>query len=269
VRPHKRLVPVSSLQGTEAPGQLGGSENLEDDIALCSLQTINEAFLRYLPKKGVILEAGAGRGRWVFHLRRLGYDCRGIELAASEVAFATSYDSDLPMITGDILRIPMGDKTCSAVISLGVLEHFEEGPQEALDEVKRILDADGLLLVTVPTRNLFRLLVIDRIKDLQTWIRRLAGTRLSFEEYRYTRRQFSHLLRQNGFDIMEMLPDDFAPPKNMGLYTDSRLFQSRSARWELNVAGRLIRFLLDLVSPWLSCSGTLWVCRVRSTGKTA
>lgn len=269
VRPHKRFVPASSLEGTEAPGQLGGAEDLDDDIALCSLQTINEAFLRYLPKPGLILEAGAGRGRWVFHLRRLGYDCRGLELAASEVAFSKAFDPDVPIMTGDILRIPLEDASCSAVISLGVLEHFEEGPQKALDEVKRILEGKGLLLVTVPTRNLFRMLVIDRIKDLQTWMRRASGTKLSFEEYRYTRHQFSQLLRQEGFEIVEMLPDDFAPPKNMGLYTDSRLFQSRSRRWELNAAGRSIRFLLDLFSPWLSCSGTLWVCRVGSRGGEA
>lgn len=250
------------LEGSEAPGQLGGAGNLEEDIALCPLQTINSAFVRHLPKNGAILEAGAGRGRWVFHLRRLGYDCRGIELAGSEVMFAKSFDPDIPIETGDVLHTPYRGNSFAAVISLGVLEHFEEGPAPALGEVRRILNDSGILLVTVPTRNLFRLIVIDRVKNLQTLIRRLTGAKLAFEEYRYTRSQFSNLLEQEGFDIVEMVPDDFLPPKNMGIFTDSRLFRSRTGQWELNTVGRLLRSVLDFLSPWASCSGTLWVCRV-------
>jgi SAM-dependent methyltransferase len=262
VKPHKRYVLKSSFEGAEAPGQLGGADNLEDDIALCPLQSIDEVFMRRLPRNGPVLEAGSGRGRWVFHLRRKGYDVRGIELAATEVSFAKSFDPSVNIVVGDVLKTPFDDHSFCAVISLGVLEHFEDGPQQALREVRRILTPDGLLFVTVPTRNLFRLVVIDRIKNLQTFVRRMRNQDLMFEEYRYSRAQFSRILTDAGYVILETAPDDFRPPKNMGLYTDSRFLQSRTARWELNAPGRVLRKILDSFSPWLSCSGTLWVCRI-------
>lgn len=265
--PHKRYVPASAFEGSEAPGQLGGAGNLEDDIALCPLQSIHAAFLRHLPPGGPILEAGAGRGRWVFHLRRLGYDCRGLELAQSEVAFARSFDPQVPIDQGDVLGTPYESGSFDAVISLGVLEHFEEGPSAAFAEIRRILSPEGLLFITVPTRNLFRFLLIDRLMDLRTLLRRLTGTPLMFEEYRYSRKQFSGILRKEGFEIVDMVPDDFLPPKNMGLYTDWKLFRSPGSPWELNVAGKLIRTVLESFSPWFCCSGTLWVCRLRAGRK--
>jgi len=260
VKPHKRFIPASLVQEAEAPGQLGGSGDLEEDIRLCPLQTIDAAFRRHLPPKGMILEAGAGRGRWVFHLRRLGFDVHGIELAASDASFAKRFDPQVPIIVGNVLYTPYGDGEFDAVISLGVLEHFEEGPGQALEEVRRILVPGGLLLVTVPTRNLFRILLIDRMKNLQTLARRFLRVPLAFEEYRYSRRQFSRCLTEAGFMILETMPDDFRPPKNMGLYTDSRLFRSDNGRWELNLFGNALRKLLNALSPWASCSGTLWVC---------
>jgi len=117
----KRYVPASLFEGTEAPGQLGGSEDLEDDIALCPLQTIDEVFQRLLPRNGRILEGGAGRGRWVFHLRRRGFDVRGLELASAEVAFAKQFDPDVPIVAGNVLKMPFPDGFFSAIISLGVL----------------------------------------------------------------------------------------------------------------------------------------------------
>jgi SAM-dependent methyltransferase len=263
MRPLKRFVPASLFEGTEAPGQVGGSGNLGEDIALCPLQTIDAVFDRLLPRDGKILEAGAGRGRWVFHLRRRGLDAVGIELASTEVANAKRSDPDIPIIVGNVLRMPFPDNSFAAVISLGVLEHFEDGPQEAFREIQRVLVPGGLLFVTVPIRNLFRFLVSDPMKAVQTVGRRLRRENLVFEEYRYTRGQFTKILEDAGFSILETAPDDFFPPKNMGLYTDSRLFRAPNAQWELNGLGRCIRMLCNSISPWVACSGGLWVCRTK------
>jgi SAM-dependent methyltransferase len=147
------------------------------------------------------------------------------------------------------------------VISLGVIEHFEEGPQAALAEVRRILKVGGLFLVTVPTQNFMRVALFNRIKDAQTSLRRIRGVALEFEEYRYSRRQFEARLREAGFLVVDRAPDDFRPPMNMGLYADSRFLQHPERRWELNNAGKLMNATLSALSPWLHCSGTLWVCR--------
>ena len=258
---YKRYALAEQATAAEALGQLEGSADLEDDVAMCPLQTIEPVFRAHLPPGERILEAGCGRGRWVFHLRRLGFDVIGMDLARSDLERARRHDPSVPVVFGDVRRTAFADAGFGAVISLGVVEHFEEGPQAALAEVRRLLRPGGLLLVTVPTQNLLRVLVFNRLKDLQSVVRRLRGRALVFEEYRYSRARFGRLLREAGFEIVETHPDDFRPPKNMGLFTDARFLQHPGRRWELNGAGRFVQRVLGGLSPWLICSGTLWVCR--------
>jgi len=260
-RVYKRYAPAALSESREELGQLGGSEDFESDISLCALQTLEPTFRKYLPREGKILEAGAGRGRWVFYLRRLGYDVLGMELARTEIAAAKAFDPRVPIEHGNVLRTGYPDGSFEAVISLGVMEHFEDGPQAALAEVRRILRTGGLLFVTVPTQDFMRVALFNRIKSAQTLYRRFKGVELEFEEYRYSRRQFEAQLREAGFQLVERTPDDFRPPKNMGLYTDSRFLRHRERQWELNVAGNILNSALNTLSPWLHCSGTLWVCR--------
>jgi SAM-dependent methyltransferase len=258
---YKRYAPAALSESREELGQLGGSGDLESDISLCVQQTIEPVFSRYLPHEGKILEAGSGRGRWVFYLRRRGYDVVGMELARSEIAAAKAFDSAVPIEYGNVLRTGYPDRSFEAVISLGVLEHFEDGPQEALAEVRRILSAGGLFFVTVPTQDFVRVALFNRIKGAQNIYRKIRGVALEFEEYRYSRPQFEALLRAAGFLIVERVPDDFRPPKNMGLFTDSRFLRHPQRQWELNTAGNILNATLNALSPWLHCSGTLWVCR--------
>lgn len=258
---HARYARAEAVAQLEALGQLGGSGDLEQDIALCTLQTIEPAFRKYLPGDERILEAGAGRGRWVFHLRRLGYDVLGIDVADGDIAYALRHDPNIPITRADVLQTGFPDASFGAVISLGVVEHFVDGPGPAFDEVRRIVRPGGLFLVTVPTQNLGRILLFNRISDVKRMVSRLRGHKLVFEEYRYSRQQFRSLLLSAGFEVLEEIPDDFRPPGNMGLYTDSRFLQHPTRRWELNSAGNLIAKVLGAISPWLACSGTLWVAR--------
>src|SRR5262249_17426574 len=155
-----------------------------------------------------------------------------------------------------------------AILSLGVGEHEEGGPQDGLRETRRLLKPGGLLVLAVPFNNWFRRLVVNH---LQTWVtrkRRRARLGLGFAEYRFTAREVERHLSDAGFQTITSYPNDLRPPKGMGLWVDrdnliTNPFASPGPK-ELFVipgwSGRLARLALD-VAPWLVCGEAAFVAR--------
>ena len=107
------------------------------------------------PKK--ILEGGCGVGKYVIAYRRLGYDIVGVDFSSETIKrLKNEVDKDLPVYEADITALPFEDNTFDCYYSGGVIEHFEEGPDKALKEARRVLKKDGILLATVPYVNLIR-----------------------------------------------------------------------------------------------------------------
>ncbi len=52
-----------------------------------------------------------------------------------------------------------------------------------------------------------------------------------------------------------MFPDDYQPPKNMGLFVDYPFLRHRTNKWELNSIGKFYSALCTALSPWLTCAG--------------
>lgn len=257
----KMYHPRDEVEALETHGQSWLSDTIEENIGLCAMQTIEPVFNRHLPKQGKILEAGCGLGRWVIYYRRKGYDIIGIDLAKDAVAMAKSYDPAVPVFIDNILKANYPDGHFDAVISLGVVEHFEEGPMEALNEAHRLLAKGGLLFVSVPLQNTFRILLVNHLKRIKKFIRTRKGRSYIFEEYRYTQKQLECFLTSAGFEVIDVAVDDFFPPKNMGLFVDLPFLRDKTKKWELNPSGRLLNSLFRTFSPRFACAGLLWVCR--------
>jgi SAM-dependent methyltransferase len=257
--------PYDEVAALETHGQSWEGDSIEDNFGLCAHQLIEPVFRKYLPREGKILEAGCGMGRWVFYLRNLGYNIIGIDLAVDALKAAKEYDPNAPIYSDDVLHSSFPDKSFDAVISLGVVEHFEEGPQAALAEAARLLQDEGLLFVSVPIQNLNRVLFANKMKGFKRWMRQRRGARYAFEEYRYSRREFEALLDESDFKIIEAVPDDFPPPQSIGLYVDFPFVRDRAKKWKLNAAGRFLASVYKFISPWASSGGALWVCKKKST----
>ena len=142
-RVYKRYAPAALSKSREALGQVGGSGDLEADIGLCAQQTLEPAFMKYLSREGRILEAGAGRGRWVFYLRRRGYDvvgmtnlgeakcCREAEIAYATMAMITDYDcwkDDEAHVTVEmvIANLTRNAETAKAIVAKAIPQIPEE-----------------------------------------------------------------------------------------------------------------------------------------------
>jgi SAM-dependent methyltransferase len=130
---------------------------IEQELEVCDLEApARDLFLTYIPKEGRIIDGGCGFGKWVIYLTQRGYNVVGIDNNEIAIAKLKEFDKLLQVELGDILDIHYPDNSFDAYISMGVIEHFEDGPLPALKEAHRVLKPNGLIFVSVPTVNIMR-----------------------------------------------------------------------------------------------------------------
>ena len=158
-------------------------------------EQVQRTFLKHLPREGIILEGGCGLGQYVNALRSRGYNCIGVDFSSKVVEMVKAIYPDMPIIVDDICRLS-GFETGSvaAYISLGVMEHFQDGPHEALKEALRVLRRNGVLIISVPLAFRWRRLSVHP-----------EGTPLPdnacFYQYAFAPEEFRDLLINSGFRI--------------------------------------------------------------------
>ena len=118
-------------------------------------------FLRkYLPERGLILDAGGGPGRYTIELAKMGYDIvlldltpKLLEIAKEQINKANVKNRVKQIVEGSIDNLPMfRDNTFDAVICLdGALSHIviAEQRKKAADELVRVAKQDAPLFISV------------------------------------------------------------------------------------------------------------------------
>ncbi len=256
---------LSPIEWSQAGWKLEGDEvNLDD----CRIEFIHDVMFANLPRDGLIVDAGCGVARWPIYLRQKGYRVFGLEWSQEACRLGKRTDPGLEVVRSDVRRTPLKDASVDAVLSLGVVEHDESGPIEALREARRILKPGGVMILAVPYNNPLRRLVVNRLQSWVTRRRRRASWKLGFAEYRFSAREVRGFLRETGFEAQSMHPNDLRAPKNMGLWVDYNNLIINPfrpvAREQLfllpGVAGRLAG-LLTRWTPWLVSGEVICVAR--------
>ena len=116
----------------------------------------SRVFLDHLPMSKPILEAGCGYGRYVLALMAHGYNVQGVEFSEETVYGAKQIAQEMDIRVGDILELDQPDNYFGAYVSLGVVEHFREGPHKAILEAYRVIQPGGVLICSVPYFNPYR-----------------------------------------------------------------------------------------------------------------
>jgi len=239
---------------------------VEGEIESVNNRTLINIFDRFLTGSNLkILEGGCGLGGWVHFLKEKGHQVIGLEYEKEVVERVKDYDESFPIQHGDITQLEFDDNTFDAYISLGVVEHFEEGPQKALQEAWRTLKPGGLALVSIPYFSIARRFFTHPLRDLYFAIRKLSGKEKFYWEYRYTKKELSFFLKEAGLEVIYTGIDDYIPEDNkhhIGLYADFFFLRKKGGGiWELNLPGQIILRLGKFFSPWLFCSGLHMVAR--------
>ncbi len=141
------------------------------------------------PPPARLVDAGAGRGRFVAAARRAGYDAVGVEPSPRGVQAAREV-YDVELLAAELGRAEPG--TADVVTLWHVLEHLDE-PGAALDRVAAWLRPGGTLLVGVPN-----------LASAQARLARERWFHLDLDRHRthFTPRGLEALLRAHGFDVV-------------------------------------------------------------------
>jgi SAM-dependent methyltransferase len=140
------------------------------------------------PPPARLLDAGAGRGRFVAAARRAGYDVAGVEPSARGLRAAREAYG-LELIGEDILSARVAPSSLDAVTLWHVLEHLED-PGAALSRIASWLRPGGVLVVGVPN-----------LASLQASLSGARWFHLDLERHRthFTPAGLDALLRAHGF----------------------------------------------------------------------
>lgn len=112
---------------------------------------------RHLPsRQDRILEGGCGIGGHVYALRKRGLKALGLDWSPETLRRTLEVEPGLPLVAGDVTRLPFRDASFGLYLSFGVIEHFPDGYVAALKEAARVLRPGGRLVLTFPALSPLR-----------------------------------------------------------------------------------------------------------------
>jgi SAM-dependent methyltransferase len=130
-----------------------------------------------------VLDAAVGLGQLAERLQRRGLRAFGIDTAFEAVLYVRR-SSSMPVVLGDLTRLPFRDDVFDGVTSGETLEHLDDDAG-AVREIGRVLKARGVCVVTVPA------------------LRSLWSASDDYYEHRrrYARDELTALFRHAGLDV--------------------------------------------------------------------
>ena len=248
-----------------------GSDFFEH-LKLTEYQTTYQYLVKkYLPPLKV-LEAGCGLGRWVIPLAEKGYDVTGLEIESEAIGKINQYYSskNLRLVQGDVFNMSFPDKTFDLILSLGVLEHFEDPlvQKKAIAEHLRVMKDDGTALITVPLLSFVRFFTRMPYVQLLSLVRFFKGRKQYFTDYCYSKGEFQEILEKNNLTIIDVVYDDLQTPFNWGLTVDypiNVLFRSKdNVEYKANKSGNFLFRSLWKIHPKIVSGAIGFICKKKN-----
>jgi len=136
---------------------------------------------RYLPDKtSRILEGGCGYGHLVDAMNCWGYRVTGVDFASKTVERIKEIMPHLDIRLGDVRALNFEDGYFDGYLSAGVIEHFWEGYEDVMQEMRRILRPGGYAFVCFPCISR-----LDKLKILCAGYKNVVGSDMPEDFYQF------------------------------------------------------------------------------------
>jgi SAM-dependent methyltransferase len=211
-------------------------------------QEVLQTYLPFLDRKLPVLEAGCGPAHVVYYLQQHGYRAVGVDYAPEALVTTHERFPTLPLHMGDVHNLPYASNTFGGVLSFGVVEHFEHGPDQALRESYRVLARNGKLVITVPHPQFVESLYILKQKLFPN-----KTARAGYYERTYNHDELANQVRDSGFKIELVKPVGHS----YTYYGLGGIFRNPKAYYDTSALAEKVGDLSRRVMPWLSAFHTL------------
>ncbi len=196
---------------------------------------------KYAPRHGKIVEGGCGVGRYVFYLTRLGLEIEGVDFSEVVIeklgAVKKEIEPKAVFIKGDVTNLPYDDNSLGGYISLGVVEHFIEGPHKPMGEAFRKLRPGGIAIITTPNIS-FLVWYRKNMKRIKNAVKKVIGRKIKgsvFFQYEYSPGKLKSFLEKEGFYVSRAETCDLIYPfSEIGLFKGENLKKGSFAYWFAN-----------------------------------
>jgi SAM-dependent methyltransferase len=139
-----------------------------------------------------VLDVAGGDGYWAGQARKRGAHAVSIDLARGKMLYGQTLKHPPALIECDALKLPFGDDSFDALLSVCAIEHFDDGGT-ALDEMSRVLKPGGELFMSA-----------DVLSRSQEWPKLRAAHCAKYHvQHTYTHESLGELLAGRGMELAD------------------------------------------------------------------
>jgi ubiquinone/menaquinone biosynthesis C-methylase UbiE len=170
-----------------------------------------KAFLKILPHRFKVLDAGCGPGTYAKELQKRSFGVEGVDLSRKMIRLAKAKYPGIKFRVMDVRQLKYSARKFDAAIAAYIFQHLTDADAtQALSELNRVLKNKGLLFIAVHQGRGGRIVKEPLDSSLKIYVRL------------YTREKISKLLEKAGFKVIKVMRRPHVP--SLGEFPWNRLF---------------------------------------------